>query len=115
MYEIRVSSSFDAAHHIPDYEGKCRNVHGHHWTVVASYRGKELDNLGMVIDFTKIKDKLNEIISMFDHSDLNTSLEEPTAENIARNIYWFLKSGPSGLHSVTVYESPDCGVEYWGD
>ena len=116
MYKISVSSHFDAAHHIPDYEGRCSQNHGHRWVVVCDCRVRELDKLGMSIDFTKIKSQLNELIDLeFDHQDLNTVLERPTAENIAKHIYWYLKPNLSGLHSVTVYESPDCGVEYWGD
>ena len=35
MYKLKTESSFDAAHFLTDYHGKCENLHGHRWRVVA--------------------------------------------------------------------------------
>ena len=33
MYTLKTNASFDSAHFLAGYEGKCSNIHGHHWTV----------------------------------------------------------------------------------
>ena len=33
MYYLKAEASFDAAHFLAGYNGKCRNIHGHHWIV----------------------------------------------------------------------------------
>ena len=35
MYYLATKASFDAAHFLWKYEGKCRNIHGHRWNVVS--------------------------------------------------------------------------------
>lgn len=42
MFYIKSEDSFDAAHFLKDYEGKCRNVHGHRWRVLAEIQGEQL-------------------------------------------------------------------------
>ena len=55
MYGLKTESSFDAAHFLTDYHGKCENLHGHRWRVVAYLEQEELQTQGthkdMVIDF----------------------------------------------------------------
>mgnify|MGYP000320293802 CR=1 FL=1 len=38
MYYLQTKASFDAAHFLWKYEGKCRNIHGHRWNVVAKIK-----------------------------------------------------------------------------
>ena len=33
MYKLKTKASFDSAHFLKDYDGKCSNIHGHRWTV----------------------------------------------------------------------------------
>lgn len=40
----------EAAHHINDYPGKCARLPGHNWGVEAVVKGRELDELGMLVD-----------------------------------------------------------------
>ena len=42
MYFIQAEDHFDAAHFLAGYEGKCRNLHGHRWRVVAEVCAEEL-------------------------------------------------------------------------
>ena len=61
---------------------KCENMHGHNWQITVYCKAEELDNNGMVIDFTLIKQKIH---GKLDHQDLNKVLDfNPTAENIAK-------------------------------
>lgn len=70
------------SHHLPNYEGKCKNVHGHNWRVKVCLDGWPLKigpYQGMLMDFSFIK----EVVNSLDHRNLNDVVENPTAENIA--------------------------------
>ncbi len=124
MYELTVRSAFEAAHFIRGYDGKCARLHGHNWTVEAVVRGRELDELGMLVDFKILKAELNKVLDDFDHSFLNESetfkQDNPTAENLARKIFDKLSaseifSGSIKLHAIKVCESPNSCVTYSAD
>ena len=42
MYTLKTEHSFDAAHFLYGYEGKCSNIHGHRWRVVAEIKSPDL-------------------------------------------------------------------------
>lgn len=122
MYTLKVEGAFEAAHQIKDYPGKCARLHGHNWVVEAVVQGTELDGLGMLVDFKDVKHTLGSVLDRFDHRFLNelTPFSEginPTAENLARIIYYELSATLlllEGAHvaAVTVYESPKSSVTY---
>jgi 6-pyruvoyltetrahydropterin/6-carboxytetrahydropterin synthase len=122
-YRLRVAEHFDAAHYIRDYLGKCSRMHGHRWRVEITLEGAQLDSRNILVDFAVVKGMLRVYLDDgFDHSVLNSSLGEPnvTAEWLARKIYDDLrqridKNQQAWLFSVTIYESPECCVEYYGD
>lgn len=62
MYILETEQSFDSAHFLSGYKGKCSNLHGHRWRVVARIAMDELNKEGqtrdMVIDFGDFKDAL---------------------------------------------------------
>lgn len=106
--------SFDAAHNLVEYHGKCEKLHGHTYKLAVEIEGKP-DPEGMIVDFTIVKRIVNdEIISKFDHAYLNEIVPQPSAENIAR--YTFerldpLLRGPNySLRAVQVWESPRSSV-----
>ncbi|MEF2600873.1 MAG: 6-carboxytetrahydropterin synthase, partial [Fusobacterium mortiferum] len=33
MYTLISEASFDSAHFLSGYNGKCKNIHGHRWTI----------------------------------------------------------------------------------
>jgi 6-pyruvoyltetrahydropterin/6-carboxytetrahydropterin synthase len=77
--------TFASAHHLPEYIGKCRNVHGHTFRlfVTIALKSDACPEGGMIIDFTEMKEIVdNYIIKIFDHKDLNITITNPTAENI---------------------------------
>lgn len=116
MFRLRVESEFDAAHKLVGYEGKCKNLHGHTWKVEVFVVGKEVDDIGMVIDFGILKQSLQEITDKLDHTYLNDTqeIENPTSENIAKYIYLKLKATLEGveLEKVRVWESQKSWCEY---
>ena len=72
MYYLQTKANFDAAHFLWKYEGKCRNIHGHRWNVVAKIKSQELEQegqtRGMVVDFGNLKKDLKALCDYFDHS-----------------------------------------------
>ena len=72
MYKLKTESSFDAAHFLTDYHGKCENLHGHRWRLVAYIAQAELCKEGthkdMVLDFGEFKKEVRALTEEFDHS-----------------------------------------------
>lgn len=64
------------------YPSKCQQLHGHNWIITIHCKAKQLNSDGMVVDFTKIKEKIH---GYLDHGNFNELLPfNPTAENIAK-------------------------------
>jgi len=118
MFEISVSQDFAAAHRLNDYPGQCSNVHGHTWKVELKICSEELNDSGMVMDFREVKAVLAKILDRYDHCFLNEISPfdriNPTAENIAREIYNEFRSASTttNLIMVRVWESPNCCAVY---
>ncbi|MCD7982090.1 MAG: 6-carboxytetrahydropterin synthase QueD [Clostridiales bacterium] len=140
MYSIRTEQSFDSAHFLAGYEGKCRNLHGHRWRVVVEVGALTLREegqlRGMISDFGDLKRDVRELTDYYDHAfiyEKNSlrmktvqALEEegfrlvevpfrPTAENFAAHFYRFLEQKGYEVRSVAVYETPDNCAVYTGD
>jgi len=117
MFQVCVQAHFDAAHFIRNYDGDCAKLHGHRWNVVVCIEGEQLDHLGMLIDFSDVKQSIRGKLKLLDHSLLNDlpsfGLEgvNPTAENIARFVFTELKKDlvlvEKRLAWIQVNESPD--------
>lgn len=81
--------TFDSAHHLHCYEGKCKNLHGHTYKLQVMMRGR-VDYRGIMIDFSDIKRIAYErVIHPLDHKYLNEVLPpmNTTAENMVVWIY----------------------------
>ena len=126
MFELTVKAEFEAAHQINGYNGKCQRLHGHNWSVEAIVEGRELDELGMLIDFKILKAELNKVLDELDHRYLNeltifSKEANPTAENLARYIFETLSTSEifidstAYLKAIRVYESPRSCVTYTAD
>jgi len=64
-----------------NYESPCENSHGHNWQITIYCKREDLDENGMIVDFTKIKG----IVNQLDHKNINTIVDfNPTAENLAK-------------------------------
>ena len=118
-----MESEFSAAHFLSHYRGKCENLHGHNYRVRLWVRGEELDDGGMLADFSLLKKILNDSIAEMDHSNLNDMeifQNDPSAERIARFIYGKVKEKLSGagtgslLWAVDVFENPRSMARYEG-
>lgn len=71
MKEVRVTRQFNIpmAHRLTNYDGPCKNLHGHTYKLEVTIAANKLDKDGMVIDFRKLKVMVNDnIVKGFDHS-----------------------------------------------
>ena len=107
MYNIVKRLEIAGAHNLKlDYESKWSNIHGHDWVVTIYVRSKELDDNGMVLDFTHIKKLIHDKL---DHKYLNEIFDfNPTAENISKWISDELTNymnGKGECYKVSVQES----------
>ena len=138
MYQLTTEHSFDSAHFLAGYDGKCGNLHGHRWRVLLTVQSETLredrQQKGMCVDFAELKKDLRTELDALDHvliivqgslreSTMKALQEEkfqvvempfrPTAENFARYFYelFTLKGYP--VAKVEVYETPNNSAVYF--
>lgn len=114
MFELTVESSFSGAHQLLKSNCPCENLHGHNWRVQLTVRGEKQDaEVGWVVDFKVMKQKLRAELEKYDHKMLNEVLQvSPTAENLAKTIYNNLKT-ELPVYKVTVWETENASVSYF--
>lgn len=104
--------TFDAAHHLHAYEGKCKNLHGHTYKVVFGISGTP-DKRGITIDFGTVKQIWKEEIEGYlDHRYLNETLPpmNTTAENM---VVWLYEQMGAAIGSDRYRSAlPDARVEF---
>lgn len=136
MYILKTEKSFDSAHFLAGYEGKCRNIHGHRWSVEIEVKSEELVKdgqlRGMCVDFSTLKDQLEQETDFFDHAliiekgalmdktmemlkeekfNLKVVDFRPTAENFAKYFYARFKELGYEVNKAIVYETPsNCAI-----
>jgi 6-pyruvoyltetrahydropterin/6-carboxytetrahydropterin synthase len=117
--EIYKEFSFDSAHFLPNVpEGhKCKNMHGHTYRLRVFLQGTPDPQLGWIMDFKELKDRVGPVIDRLDHKLINDirGLENPTAENITVWIWQQIKPSLPQLNKIELYETPTTGVIYTGD
>lgn len=138
MYQLTTEHSFNSAHFLAGYDGKCGNLHGHRWRVLLTVQSETLredqQQKGMCVDFAELKKDLRTELDALDHvliieqgslreSTMKALQEEkfqvvempfrPTAENFARYFYelFTLKGYP--VAKVEVYETPNNSAVYF--
>lgn len=138
MYQLTTEHSFDSAHFLAGYDGKCGNLHGHRWRVLLTVQSETLredqQQKGMCVDFAELKKDLRTELDALDHvliieqgslreSTMKALQEEkfqvvempfrPTAENFARYFYelFTLKGYP--VAKVEVYETSNNSAVYF--
>ncbi len=137
MYQLKATASFDSAHFLAGYPGKCANLHGHHWVIEATIASETLQPDGaqhsMLLDFHDFKSALREMADFYDHALIyeehtlqNTTTEamlaegfrliavpfRPTAECLAKHFYEKLQALSLPIQTVVIYETPDNCASY---
>jgi len=137
--EITRSFEFDSGHRVLGHGSKCRFLHGHRYRAEVSVVSDGLDELGMVMDFGKVKELVGNWIdenldhNMILHEDdylahsphsqlvgrqpyIMPTGENPTAENIAKLIYDrtspLIRDHGLVMSRVRVWETPNCWADY---
>ena len=129
--------TFEMAHALPAYQGKCHNIHGHSYKLYVTVEGTPLQQSGasadgMVLDFGILKSIIEQrIIEPFDHALVLPRQEEelslgalsaklvwvdfqPTTENLLMHFAHLLENAfPQGtrLHSLKLYETESSCAE----
>lgn len=133
MFRVTRDIDFCYGHRLLDYDGKCRHLHGHNGRARIVLAGPETDALGMLVDFTEIKRRVQSWID--ENLDHNMLLrrddpilpllrergervfvmdENPTAENIARLIHERAVASGLPVVEVTLWETDRCSATYTG-
>lgn len=131
MHRVTREIWFCYGHRLLHYNGKCRHLHGHNGRAVISLEADRLDALGMVMDFTRVKEVVGGWIDtaldhkMLLHRDdpvlpmLRQQGEpvfvmdvNPTAENIARLIYEYAAGQGFPVVEVQLWETDSCFATY---
>ena len=110
MYYVTKRLEIAGAHYVTtDHHTKCEALHGHNWIVKVHCKAAELNEDGMVTDFTEIKKNIQ---SKIDHKNLNEVLPfNPTAENIAKWICDQIEN----CYMVEIWESENNKAVYEKD
>jgi 6-pyruvoyltetrahydropterin/6-carboxytetrahydropterin synthase len=111
--KLGISSDFSAAHSLPHYPGKCKQLHGHTYKVDIVVDGEKKGDIECVADFSEVKAVVEEVLELVDHKFLNEIIPYPTSENIAlflkAELEKKLQRSDLGvtLHSIKVWEAKD--------
>lgn len=139
MYILKTEASFDSAHFLSGYSGKCSNLHGHRWKIEIEIESEDLVSdgqcRGMIVDFGDLKSDLKELADSFDHAFIyeKGSLKaatidalkaesfrlievefRPTAENFSKYFYDIMQDKGYNVRTLTVYETPNNCASYCG-
>ena len=121
QFEVMIERNFSSAHQLRGYKGKCENLHGHNYRVEIYARGRELDNIGLLVDFGELKAAADEVVAYLDHRNINElpPFDEelnPSAENLARYILERVASRVGddrvSVYKVRCFETPTSVATY---
>jgi 6-pyruvoyltetrahydropterin/6-carboxytetrahydropterin synthase len=134
MYTVTKEVHFCYGHRLLNHQGMCRHLHGHNATAVIRLESAELDDLGMVCDFsdiggyvkTWINDNLDHNMLLHASDPVLPGLQaagervyvmqsNPTAENIAKLIYDQVTAGGFPVVEVSIYETDSALASYRQD
>ena len=124
QFEVMIERNFSSAHQLRGYKGKCENLHGHNYKIEIYARGRELDNIGLLVDFGELKEAADEIVQYLDHRNINElpPFDEelnPSAENLARYILERVAARVGDervkVYKVRCYETPTSVATYQVD
>jgi 6-pyruvoyltetrahydropterin/6-carboxytetrahydropterin synthase len=124
QFEVMIERNFSSAHQLRGYKGKCENLHGHNYKIEIYARGRELDNIGLLVDFGELKEAADEVVQYLDHRNINElppfDVElNPSAENLARYILERVSARVGDervqIYKVRCFETPTSVATYQAD
>ena len=113
---ITVSTTFAAAHRLPEHEGKCQRLHGHTYGLEVTVEGTPQETgpaAGMIMDFADLRRRVDEVIvHQLDHQFLNDVFDfVPTVEAVAAWAFERLLAEDVPVVKVRLAEGPNSWVE----
>ncbi len=131
MFSVTRELTFCYGHRLLNYMGKCKFLHGHNGKALITLESENLDDLGMVVDFTKLKQTvgtwidenldhkmiLNKNDPMLEHfltcgEPVYLMTDNPTAENIAKEIFLYTMKMGFPVVEVKLWETDSCYATY---
>ncbi|MDZ4781741.1 MAG: 6-carboxytetrahydropterin synthase [Planctomycetia bacterium] len=131
MFRVTREIDFCYGHRLLNYDGKCKHLHGHNGLAIITIEAEKLDERGMVLDFTDIKQVVSRWIDEnLDHrmilqrdDPIVTVLQaqgeplylmdsNPTAENIAKLIFDITSQAGFPIIESKLWETPHCYATY---
>jgi 6-pyruvoyltetrahydropterin/6-carboxytetrahydropterin synthase len=121
QFEVMIERNFSSAHQLRGYRGKCENLHGHNYRIEIYARGRELNHIGLLVDFVELKQAADELVTYLDHKNLNelepfVTEQNPSAENLARfcleKLAAKLNDDRVEIYKVCCFETPTSVATY---
>ena len=87
MIQVTKEFTFDSAHFLPNYYGKCESMHGHTYKLHVTVEG-ELGENGLLIDFVVLKRIVKkQVLERLDHKIINDTIQVASCEKTAQWIW----------------------------
>ena len=135
MYKVEKRFTVPIGHRLSKHAGRCKNFHGHNIQIYVGVTSQKLNENDMVIDFSNLKELVNQIIDQWDHclllnindstlsSDLKNEFRiisfpfDPTAEKLCETLYKVLRprlKQDTGvdIEYVTIFENENSKATY---
>ena len=133
MFRVTREFEFCFGHRLIDYDGKCRNLHGHNGKACVTLEGNDLNAMGMIVDFVEMKriiaawidSTLDHTLLLHRNDPLVRTLQaagekvlaidaNPTTENMAKLIFDYCASRNLPVAEVTMWETTYSYATYRG-
>lgn len=114
MFLVTREFTFDSAHFLPKYFGKCERLHGHTYRLQVTVQTPGVDDRGIAYDFADIKKVVKEeVIDVLDHTLINDIIPVSSDENMC--VWIWEKLAPLlPLYELKLWETPNAFVVYRG-
>jgi len=119
LFTVSVQSGFRASHRLSLADGAVEPEHEHNWLVRVTVSGNKLDSMGLVMDFRRLRQLIEEVLGelrgvslgQIDYFRQNSASAEHVAKYVYEQIEPKLPEG-IGLENVTIVEEPGCVAGY---
>lgn len=119
LFSVSVETHFWASHQLTLPDGSKEPLHQHNWVVTVDVNSSELNSMGLIMDFRRLKTMVDNIVTDFDNIQLEKldyfQQNNSSAEAVARYIYEKLEprlSGDLKLNYIRVAEQPGCSAKF---
>jgi 6-pyruvoyltetrahydropterin/6-carboxytetrahydropterin synthase len=103
--------------------GECSRLHGHNYTLEATFAGEPDPRTGMVVNFSELDGIIRDrVLSRLDHRNIDQDVEDfkgtaSTVEMLTRYVWKHLEGAvPNArLHRIRIWEDPESFADYYGE